>query len=255
MLKKDENKIQIKRYLYEDGSEVNFNIKDIISTFSKEHDENKENSKLCLITGEKIIDPHVTMKCGHTFNYVPLYKDLINQKTKFQILDTDKLGLQVVRCPYCRSKQDSLLPFYDLPEVKKIHGINWLDEESMKNTYCKGLCEFVSPYLDGNYLYCVNNYVIKMSDGKSYCLYHQKIMTKKTLKEKEKQEKAKQKEEAKKAWIEKKTKEKAEKKENIVLCQTVLKSGTRKGEPCYEKATQEGFCLRHLKMKNNSEKK
>ena len=194
------------------------------------------------------------MNCGHMFNYVPLYKDLINQKNKFQMLDNDKLALQVIRCPYCRSKQNTLLPYYELPEVKKIHGINWLDEECMKNTYYKGLCEFVSPYFDGNYLHCVNNYVIKMADGKSYCFHHQITMTKQLLKEKEKKEKAKQKEEAKKAWMEKKAKEKAEKEENVVLCQSILTSGVRKGEPCYQKATQEGCCLRHFKMKNKNNK-
>jgi len=263
MLKKSENKNEVlkSKYVHEDGTEVTINIKDLMDTIDDENKENKENKKTCLITGEKIKEPFVIMECGHTFNYVPLYKDLINQKNKFQILDTDKLGLQVVRCPYCRSKQNTLLPYYELPEVMKIHGINWLDEECMKNVYYKGLCEFVSPYLDNHYFHCSNNYVIKMSDGKSYCFYHQKIKTKQLLKEKAKKEKEKQKEEVKKAWMEKKAKEKAEKaekaKENVVLCQSILKSGVRKGEPCGQKTPKyEVCCLRHYKMKNekNSEK-
>jgi hypothetical protein len=34
----------------------------------------------CLITDEKLRKDHITLKCGHKFNYVPLFKEVIFQK-------------------------------------------------------------------------------------------------------------------------------------------------------------------------------
>ena len=40
-------------------------------------------SKTCLITGEPLTEPIVELNCGHKFNYLPLYKDVLNFKQKF----------------------------------------------------------------------------------------------------------------------------------------------------------------------------
>ena len=34
----------------------------------------------CLITDEKLRRDHITLKCGHRFNYVPLFKEVLFQK-------------------------------------------------------------------------------------------------------------------------------------------------------------------------------
>lgn len=42
-----------------------------------EEDENK-----CLITNQQLTDKHIIMDCGHKFNYIPLYNDIVNHKKK-----------------------------------------------------------------------------------------------------------------------------------------------------------------------------
>lgn len=39
-----------------------------------------DNIARCLITDEKLRKDHVTLKCGHSFNYVPLFKEVLFQK-------------------------------------------------------------------------------------------------------------------------------------------------------------------------------
>ena len=39
-----------------------------------------DNIARCLITDEKLRKDHVTLKCGHRFNYVPLFKEVLFQK-------------------------------------------------------------------------------------------------------------------------------------------------------------------------------
>jgi len=42
--------------------------------------EVEDNPALCLITDEKLRKDHVTLKCGHRFNYLPLFKEVLFQK-------------------------------------------------------------------------------------------------------------------------------------------------------------------------------
>jgi hypothetical protein len=45
-----------------------------------ESDNNIDDEKqTCLISSENLQDDHITLKCKHKFNYVPLANELINQ--------------------------------------------------------------------------------------------------------------------------------------------------------------------------------
>lgn len=45
---------------------------------SSAHDT--ESTQRCLITDDKLRKDHITLECGHKFNYVPLFKDVLFQK-------------------------------------------------------------------------------------------------------------------------------------------------------------------------------
>jgi hypothetical protein len=86
---------------------------------------NNDTNK-CLITNEILTNNYVTMKCGHKFNYIPLYNDLLNHKKKFNNMESsNKLQTNQLRCPYCRKKQNELLPYYQECGVKKVNGVNF----------------------------------------------------------------------------------------------------------------------------------
>ena len=105
---------------------------------------NDNENNLCLITNQPLIDKYVTMLCGHKFNYLPLYKDLVNHKKKFNLMEATSghLNHNEIRCPYCRKKQVGVLPYYDELELAKISGVNWIC--SSYNNDGSKRCEFLT---------------------------------------------------------------------------------------------------------------
>ena len=43
-----------------------------------------ENNKLCLISNQELEKQHIILQCKHTFNYIPLFKEIVKQKKKPQ---------------------------------------------------------------------------------------------------------------------------------------------------------------------------
>jgi hypothetical protein len=198
----------MENYLFEEGANIDF-----YSELYKSLDdcENINLDNVCLITNEPLTDNHVTLGCNHKFNYIPLYNDILNFKTKFKSLENIKYGANEIRCPYCRTKLNELLPYYELKGVKKIHGVNWLDTSNpgALYTYPSGICNFTN----NGILTCPFTYVSKLDlDCKTYCYYHKKILLKQHLKKLKKEVKLKEIEEKKKLKEEEKLKKLEEKK-------------------------------------------
>jgi hypothetical protein len=173
---------------------------------SLQDDEGEENyEEICLITNEPLTDKYVSLNCGHKFNYIPLYNDIINHKTKFNYMEglSRKLTTNEIRCPYCRRKQQGLLPYYEDLGLEKINGVNFYDPYSTHNSYHK--CEYQypndnydptqpesvtnTPYLNNTKCHMTGFKIavynsqnpsepINYGDTKHYCYYHQKIMIK-----------------------------------------------------------------------------
>lgn len=173
----------------------------------KDEDENNEmkskdfeEENLCLITNTCLTENFVKLKCGHSFNYLPLYKDILNHKNKFNHMEIKDAVLKIsqIRCPYCRTIHNNLIPFIEMAGVEKKHGVNFFDEN-----YEKYLHKFIGEccYLTTNIYFdaskeediitnpktckCLNNEVIKIKeDGKDYCSYHKYLAQKQFCKEK-----------------------------------------------------------------------
>ena len=98
-------------------------------------EESEEDTKKCYISDEVLDDTSVTLECNHTFNYVPLYNDIIKQKhsirNKFNHLMTTN-----IECPYCRQIQSKLLPYKKLEGVRRIRGVNSPKEWCMMANRC-----------------------------------------------------------------------------------------------------------------------
>jgi len=201
-------------------------------------EKTEEDDNKCLITNQELIDKYVKMACGHKFNYIPLYNDIVNHKNKFNNLEGthSKLNINEIRCPYCRKKQQELLPYYEELGLAKLQGVNFYNFNLYKCEYKIPNPDHDSnmPKTDSNseYKSCLcygtkikihdwkhaNTY----GDTKYYCYTHKKEMIKKyklQQKEKAKEEKqkakAKEKEEKQKAKAkEKEEKQNAKAKEN-----------------------------------------
>jgi predicted NAD-dependent protein-ADP-ribosyltransferase YbiA (DUF1768 family) len=181
-------------------------------TFKTEEDEDK-----CLITNQLLTDKFVKLECGHKFNYIPLFNDIKNHKSKFNSLECSKTMLKEneIRCPYCRKKQSSVLPYYEDLIMDKINGVNHYDISSNVSNlgcfYSQPGCQFTYNYKYSNGTTkeygCFQKHVYNFEDGKQYCFSHHDIMKKLLIK----QQNQKIKENIKKAKIEELNKVKEEK--------------------------------------------
>jgi hypothetical protein len=189
----------------------------------EENEEKTEEDKnRCLISNELLTDKHITLNCGHKFNYKPLYYDIMNHKKKFNYLEgkNGKLNVNEIRCPYCRTKQSGVIPYYEELGLEKINGVNFYDPTIKYQQYCSNLlnhkCEFLTlnekynpnePESNENQKFlqlCIYNgsqillyneekpsEPLTFGDSNYYCYSHKKLMIKKykkIRKDKEKEE-------------------------------------------------------------------
>jgi hypothetical protein len=202
-------------------SELYKSLDDEVSEEKTEEDNNK-----CLITNQKLTDKHIIMDCGHKFNYIPLFNDIMNHKKIFNCLEgANKLKMNEIRCPYCRKKHENVLPYYEELCVGKVNGVNFYDPNCNAVVYkCEYRClnpnyDQFKPESETNSKYdscCVSGCSkillynadnpsdpVTHQDTNYYCFKHKKEMIKK-YKLQQKNKKKKEKEEAK--IVEKQTK-------------------------------------------------
>ena len=145
---------------------------EIEENFDWKMELNKEDTNLdvsfCLISGEPLIDGNITLPCNHSFNYYFLYLEVIKQKNnKFE---SKKLTYKQIKCPYCREIHNNLLPFYNLPNIKKIYGIN--SPESLTFKFNK--CDYIYKSGKKQGCLCNNNNAMNTKLG-NFCKNHYKL--------------------------------------------------------------------------------
>lgn len=149
---------------------MNYSIQDNIDFYlelNKNEDESKVNDTSCMLTHEPLIENYITLPCKHTFNYIPLYKEVCTKLT-VNTYDSDKLHNNEIRCPYCRTKYDKLLPYINYEGVDKIHGVNWPEKDCMKHMECSWICKtgknkgqrcVKNAYIKGDECYCYLHWI------------------------------------------------------------------------------------------------
>lgn len=80
------------------------------------------NEKKCLISDELLEKNYIKLDCQHCFNYIPIYNEVVYQKTK-RILDNRFLKNNQIKCPYCRTITNNLLPYIKYYDVKNLPGV------------------------------------------------------------------------------------------------------------------------------------
>jgi sporadic carbohydrate cluster protein (TIGR04323 family) len=135
-------------------------------------EKTEEDNNVCLITNQPLEDKFVQLICGHKFNYKPLYIDIKNHKQKFNNYEghTSKLKLNEIRCPYCRTKQNTVLPYYEELGLKKINGVNMFDPSLIlkyynSNNYIYPKCCYLIPNPKYNIIDGSSNVVVDASNN------------------------------------------------------------------------------------------
>jgi len=74
----------------------------------------EKNKKMCMISHTPLTYNFIKLTCSHEFNYLSLYNELIL---------TNGYNRNI-KCPYCRTISDKLLPYIPLSGVQKKYGVN-----------------------------------------------------------------------------------------------------------------------------------
>lgn len=151
-----------------DKDEISLFNKELLELLCKTCDDDDDDN-ICLISSLPLQHNHITLCCGHKFNYKPIFNEIKNQK-KYSHLETQKLKNNQIKCPYCRTIQNGLLPCP--PLTKKIRGVNWPSSKQYKPNIC--VYSFLSGKRKGQNCgkKCFNK----------YCPSHEKIINKRAAK-------------------------------------------------------------------------
>jgi len=208
--------------------------------------ENVNIDSCCLLTKEALNDIHVTLSCGHKFNYISLYKEVVIQKTSAGMTtngyyNSCTLRLNEMKCPYCRRVQDKLLPFLNYDDVKRLRGVNGPESLCMKARMCehietnqkskkKNTKKEISHSCECNAIHLVN--------GVYYCKKHYEQEKEQKQEKQEKQEKQ----------VEEKNDICSVSNEDDSVCGVIIKTGKKKGLPC----TSSSKCRIHAHLRKGS---
>ena len=91
-------------------------------------------TQTCLISGDALDESHITLLCGHMFNYRSIYEEVVQQKCRYNGLEIIQLGKNNLKCPYCKNVQGKLLPYIAMEGIKRITCVN-APESSCMNLY------------------------------------------------------------------------------------------------------------------------
>lgn len=99
------------------------------------HSIKDNNKNICLISYDELDKNHITLECGHKFNYNSIFNEVYNQKFNKNYLEIQKLSKNEIKCPYCRNIQRSILPPKD--GYNKFMYVNYPLKYCMKPNICE----------------------------------------------------------------------------------------------------------------------
>lgn len=164
----------------------------------------------CLLSGLPLADMAATLPCGHSFNYLQLYREVKAQKrSNASSLEDTRLRSGQFKCPYCRHLYDKLLPRVEMDGVAALTGVNAASPARTLNLYP---CQHIMTRGKRQGEICGKCVMKPMS--KWLCPAH---VAGHCLKRS---------------------------RPTVRACSAIIKTGKRKGEPCGAKTRSE-MCARH----------
>ena len=191
-------------YILED----NFNFYEELNK-SDDIDEKNED-KYCLLSKKPLDKNSITLECNHSFNYAPLYREIKNQKYNNNSLEITRLKINQIKCPYCRSVSNKLLPHVKVnDEISYTYGVN------SPNIFCMINHSCIYCFKSGKNKNNVCNKPAVFVENNYYCNAHKAQAYKKTVK----------------------------------TCTAILKTGKNKGKECGNRCYENSdFCKKHNKI-------
>ena len=136
-----------------------------------DQDEYEDLEKNCLICNNKLEEDCITLICGHKFNYSSIFNEIKNQKKQNLYYESQKLKSHQIKCPYCRTIQNGLLPYRD--GYPTITYVNW----PRKLQFLPNICEYIFKSGKRKGVQCDKRCC------ENFCSNHEKIMERKKERE------------------------------------------------------------------------
>jgi len=158
--------------------EGNIDFYNEISVTNDSNEEDEPTSQRCLITYELLEKNSIKLPCAHTFNYLPLYKEICNQKkiVPSYLNNFDNLLVNQMKCPYCRLKIDTILPYIQIYDSSGNKLVNRVNGVNSPERYCLKLlqCEWSHTNKENEIVQCEKNayYELEKCTDHAYCAKH-----------------------------------------------------------------------------------
>ena len=134
--------------------------------------DNDDYDNICLLSYEPLTDNYITLNCNHKFNYIPLYNEICKHKSKNNILECTNLNTNEIKCPYCRSITDKILPYIIHDNIELKNGINYPSKYSLIINNCSWI------YKSGKNKNCLCNSSSFINNNNNFCLKHHRLFEK-----------------------------------------------------------------------------
>ena len=196
-------KYEVEDDLHLDFFEALKNMQQEATVLPPSASSSSDDNNVCLITNEPLNSFHVCLQCGHKFNYEPLYQEVLRQKGRMGIHNYhEKIDVNQIKCPYCRTMTNKLLPFIGQhPVIKRLAGVNSPAHMCMPGVKC--------------HIEACNANAFYEHDDRLFCLRHHRA-----------------------AMKPKSINKIARKKASFVKCAAEVQSGENKGKRCKLNAIQ-----------------
>jgi hypothetical protein len=157
-------------YIYELECDIDF-FKELKKFSTEKTDQqvssahDTESIQRCLITDDKLRKDHITLECGHKFNYVPLFKDVLFQKcsllpknisSKLVTTYTKNQPTTASALTYTNSPNNNSITQTTMPQNTNILSVMYNSSYNLETTklqyneikcpYCRSITHNILPY-------------------------------------------------------------------------------------------------------------
>jgi len=132
--------------------------------------KNENNDTTCLISNLPLDKTSITLNCNHKFNYYYIFNEILNSKKNYNSMAT-KLNTNQIKCPYCRTIYNNVLPLsLDIDGTHRQLGVNLPCHYALKLNCIFDNCISTDVFVTPIGYYCKQHYKkLKMSNKKKSC--------------------------------------------------------------------------------------
>ena len=115
---------------------TNYIIEDEFDFWSEVNADVNNDETLCMLTKTPLGINHVTLPCGHKFNYTGLVKESASNRGPTQYKNRKFLPAGYTKCPYCRKHHYGLLLWIPNHNVDHIYGVTTIARNALPMQRC-----------------------------------------------------------------------------------------------------------------------